>query len=154
MFSKIIGKIKVSEDDVVKERLLEKISKMEIVDMRNYINGKLTDYKVSEYGLLEILNKITLKNESTSNLYIKEDDMDSKKKRVFDLVLLVLSSKQVTLSVLDSAQVFISTYSDIIKKYDKDNRQIYEIKMKEAISLAADKISFKSDVKNTMRTLS
>jgi hypothetical protein len=153
MFSKIIGNIKSSKEELIKEKLLEKISKMDLADMRIYVNGKFTEYKVSEYGLLQILKKINIENENTSHLYLKHDDMDSKKKKVFDLILLILSSKYISVKVIDSVQAFLKIYIDIIKKYDIDNRQIYETKIKESIGFAADKVSFKSDIENKMRTL-
>ncbi|WP_373071875.1 hypothetical protein [Sulfurimonas sp.] len=153
IFSKILGN-KNTNKDSKNEKLLEKIEKMDLNDMRLYVNGKFSEFEVSEYGLSEILKKITLKNENTGQCYLKEDDMDSKMKKVFELVILILSNKKISIYGLEISQKFLETYEKIIKKYDKENKQIYENKIKESISKAADKINFKSDVADRMRTLS
>jgi hypothetical protein len=153
MFSKIIKNIKGSDGKSKDEKLIEKISKMDLTEMRTYINGKLNEYGVSEFGLCEIMKKLTVPNEKTSALYLKDDDQDSKKKKVFDLVVLILSSKVISVNVVERVQGFLDTYEEIIKKYDKENKQIYQKKIKESVSLALDKISFKTDLSSKMRTL-
>ena len=153
MFSKMLGNSKESKKDSKNEILLEKISKMNLSDMRFYINSKLKEFEVSEFGLLEIAKKLTLVNENTLNLYLKDDDMDSKKKKVFELVILLLSNSKVSISIIETIQNFLETYSEIVKKYDEDNKQIYEQKIKESISMAVDKIDFKAEEAGKLRTL-
>jgi hypothetical protein len=154
MFSKILGNIKGSKEDSKNEKLLEKIEKMDLADMRLYVNSKFSEYKVSGLGLSEIVKKLTSKKENTEHYYLKDDDQDSKKKKVFDLIVLILTNKKVDIYTLEMVQKFLETYEEIIKKYDKENKQIYEKRIKELISKAADIINFKSDVADQMRTLS
>lgn len=154
MFSKILGNIKGSKEDSENEKLFEKIEKMDLADMRLYVNGKFSEYKVSGLGLSKIVKKISLKNEDTQQYYLKDDDQDSKKKKVLDLIVLILANKKVDIYTLEMIQNFLDTYQEIIKKYDKENKQIYEKRIKELISKAADIINFKSDIADQMRTLS
>lgn len=154
VFSNILGNVKGSKEDSKNIKILEKIEKMDLGDMRLYVNSKLKEYEVNEFGLSEVLKKLTFKNENTSNYYLKDDDMDSKKKKVFDLIILILSNKKISIYGLEIAQKFLETYDEIIKKYDVENQEIYFKKIKDSISKAADKINFKSDVADKMRTLS
>ncbi len=153
LFSSILGNIKDSKKESENEKLLNKIEKMDLGDLRLYVNGKLSEYKVSGYGLSEIVKKLIYINESTKHNYIQEDDMDSKKKKVFDLILLILKSKKINLYTVELIQKFLELYSGIIKEYDKQNKQIYEQKIKESMSIALDKINFRSDEVDRMRTL-
>ena len=153
MFSKMLGNIKGLDSDSKNDKLLEKIQKMDLADMRVYVNGKLTEFEVNDFGLCEIIKKITYIDEADEKLYIKADDMDSKKKKVFDLILLVLANKKISIATIEYIQRFLDIYSEIINRYDSENKQIYASKIKESISLALDKINFKSDVADKMRTL-
>ena len=153
MLSKIIGNIKGSKEDGKNSKLSEKIAKMDLSEMRIYINGKLKEYQVDEFGLMEVAKRLTLENENTSNYYLKLDDMDSKKKKVFDLVILILEHKKMSIDIIEIFQQFLETYEEIIKQYDKDNKQIYDSRIKEYIKNAAHKIDFKADVADKMRTL-
>jgi len=154
MFSKILGNTKNVKDDAINEKLVEKISKMDLSEMRLYVNAKLTDFPVCEFGLAQIMKKLTLVNENTSNMYLKNDDMDSKKKKAFDLIILILKHNKVSINIIEIIQQFLNIYDEIIKQYDKDNKQIYESMIKDQISTATDKIDFKSDMAEKMRTLS
>jgi len=153
LFNSMLGNVKDSKKESENEKLLKKIEKMDLGEMRLYVNGKFDEYKLSEYGLSEIVNKLKGINKNTSHYYLRDDDMDSKKKKVFDLILLILGSKKISINILELVQNFLEIYTDIIKKYDKENKQIYEKKIKKSISLTIDKINFKSDQADKMRTL-
>ncbi|QFR50386.1 hypothetical protein FJR48_11870 [Sulfurimonas lithotrophica] len=153
IFSRILGNIKGSKDNPNNAKLLEKISKMDLSEMRIYVNGKLTEYKVDEFGLSEILKKLTFKNENTSHYYMNIEDMDSKKKKIFDLIILILSHKTVSINIIEIVQKFLETYDEIIQKYDNENKQTYKSKIKTAMKKATDMIDYKSDIVDKMRTL-
>ena len=153
IFSKILGNIKDSKKDSDNENLKQRIQKMDLGEMRLYVNGKIIELKVSGSGLSEIVKKLTLKNEDTGHNYLKDDDQDSKKKKVFDLIVLILNNKKIDVHTLELVQKFLENYDKLIKEFDKENKQIYEKKIKELISITADKISFKSDIADRMRTL-
>lgn len=153
LFSSILGNMKNSKKESENEKLLSKIKKLDLADMRLYINGKLSQYKLNEYGLSEIVKRLIYVNEETNHYYIQDDDQDSKKKKVFDLVLLILKSKKVSIYTVELTQEFLEKYIEIIKKYDNENKQIYEQKIKESISMALDKINFRADEADRMRTL-
>lgn len=152
MFSKILGS-KSPIKDAKNEKLHEKIAKMDLGEMRIYVNGKLSEYEVNEFGLLDIVKKLTLVNDSTSNYYLKIDDMDSKKKKAFDLIILILKNKKVSISTIEMVEKFLETYEDIIKDYDRNNKDIYQKKIIDAAKKATKMIEMKSDIVDRMRTL-
>ena len=145
MFSKLLGILNPKESEEAL-RLQEKIAKMDLSEMRLYVNGKLDNFEVTEFGLNEIITKLISKNENTSNFYIAENDMDSKRKKVLDLLILVLENKNISVLVLETAQEFLEVYEEMIKMYDHENQDIYDKRIKKKISLAVDKINAKSDI--------
>lgn len=134
MFSNLLGKNKEeASEDKEHLALVEKISKMNLTDMRVYVNNKLTSYEVSEDGLNEVMRKLISKD-SNKKRFIQSDAMDSKIKKAFDLVILIAVSKKVNLVTLELIQEFIALYEDIIIKFDTDNKQIYGDKLKNALA--------------------
>jgi len=150
MFKNILGKKKLSstESKEVVE-LREKISKMNLTEMKSYVNNRISDLKVSSLGLVEVLNRLITEDEKTKKRYLQADDNDMKKKKAFDLVISIASNKQITLEVSDKIRVFIETYSDILKQYDHDNKQIYESRLKKALDTSLLNISKMSTIKMT-----
>ncbi len=149
MFSKILGSLKGSQASQ-DTKLDEKISRMDMHEMRVYVNGGLDDFPVDEYGLHEIVKKLMTKLETSEKYYIDIEDMDSKKKRAFDLITLILEHKKVSIAVIESIQEFLNLYEALIIKYDTDNKQIYESRIKKMISQAIEKISMKARIINVM----
>lgn len=155
MFGNILGKKKSelsSEDSTVAE-LVEKISKMNLTDMRTYINNRVLNFEVDEDGLVEVMRRLTTKNSETSKRYIEIDDMDSKIKKGFELVISIASHSKITIVAVEQIQEFMELYSDIITKYDRDHKQIYEIKLKESISKAIVNIGEMTELKRKMSVL-
>jgi len=145
MFSNLLGKL--SSDETNEDLILEeKIAKMDLSEMRLYVNDKLTDFKVTEFGLHEIIKKLISKNENTSQFYIADNDMDSKRKKAFELLILILAHKNISVLSLESAEKFLEVYEEMIKKYDYDNKNIYNKKIKDMMSLAINKINMKSHI--------
>jgi hypothetical protein len=155
MFSKILGKMKSFSSDKNQEHrdLVERISKMNLTDMRAYINNRVPDLQVNEDGLIVILNKLLEVDEKTSKRYIEIDDMDSKIKNGFDLVLSILTNKKVTVSSIELVNEFLEKSRDIIQKYDTENKQIYCSKFKDSISLAVRNMNAKSEFKNKLNVI-
>jgi hypothetical protein len=155
MFKKILGKKKseISTQDKAHSKIVERISKMNLTDMRAYINNKISEFEVDEDGLIEVLRKLIVKDDKTSKRYIEIDDMDSKIKKCFDLVISIASHNKITVVAVESIQEFITEYSDIITKFDKDNKQIYESKLKDSLQNAINNISDMTDFKRKMNVL-
>jgi len=150
MFKNILGKKKLSlteSKDVLELR--EKISKINLTEMKSYVNNRVSDLKVSSQGFVEVLNRLITEDEKTKKRYLQVDDNDMKKKKAFDLVISIASNKQITLEVSDKIRVFIETYSDILKQYDHDNKQIYESRLKKALDTSLLNISKMSTIKMT-----
>ena len=79
MFSNLLGKNKEeASEDKEYLALVEKISKMNLTDMRSYVNNKLNDFAITQAGLVEVMKKLTARDEETSKTYLQMDDMDSK----------------------------------------------------------------------------
>lgn len=136
MFSKILGG-KNCTDDVCNNEIKNKVSKMNLSDMRVFINNKA---KITEEGIIEVLKRLNTKNAQTKNRYIEIDDMDVKIKKGFDLVISIANHKKISVTAVELIQEFIDLYSDVINKFDKENKQIYDTKLKEALQKAISNI--------------
>lgn len=143
MFSNILGKndSENKQDSKEDQEIINKISTMNLTDMRAYINNKMFGKESSEDGLVEVMKRLTLKNEKTSKRYIEVDDMDSKIKKAFDLVILLAMHKKITVLAVELIQEFIDLYDDIILKFDKENKQIYSKKLKDALTEAISNVN-------------
>ncbi|WP_373001827.1 hypothetical protein [Sulfurimonas sp.] len=151
MFSKMLGKMKSSSSDNQENReLVDRISKMNLTDMRAYINNRVPNFPVNEEGLIEVLHKLLEVDEKTSKRYIDIDDNDSKIKKGFDLIISVLTNKKVTVTSIELVTEFLDKSRDIIQKYDKENKQIYCTKFKDSITLAIDNMNAKSELQRKM----
>ncbi len=123
---------------------------MDLVEMRIYINEKLDDFEVDDFGLHEVVKKLINMNEQSSKYFLQENDLDSKKKKAFELLLLILQHKKTSIAVIESTQEFLDVYDKLIKQYDKDNKDIYESKIKKLMSLAVDRINKQTNIINVM----
>ena len=137
MFGKILGTKK--DENKNSNELLEaskRVQNMNLIEMRTYVNDKISTFKISSVGLLAIMNKLTLADSSTNKLYILEDDMDSKKKKAFELVLMITKNKKLNFTVLETIQNFTHIYAELIAKYDADNKEIYATRFKDILKQA------------------
>jgi NCAIR mutase (PurE)-related protein len=142
MFSKILGRSKSDENNIDRDyaQIVQRISKMNLTDMRAYLKNTMSGFESSEDGLSEIMKHFLTRNDKNKR-YVEIGDNDAKIKKVFDIVLLIATHKRITVSVVEQIQKFIEEYSDIIKKYDTDNKQIYASKLKDGLELAIDTIN-------------
>jgi hypothetical protein len=151
----MLGKMKSSSSDNQENReLVDRISKMNLTDMRAYINNRVPDFPVDEEGLSEILHKLLEVDEKTSKRYIDIDDMDSKIKKGFDLILVILKNKKITVTTIELVNEYLELSRDMVQKYDKDNKQIYCTKFKDSIALAVDNMNAKSELQRKMDVIS
>ena len=155
MFGKILGKKKESTSEEEKEHteLIEKISKMNLTEMRSYVNNKLTALPLCEDGLSAVISKLANPDEQTQAMYLKMDDMDSKKRKAFELILLIAKSQKITFKTVELMQKFTETNAEIIAKYDKDNKEIYLSRFSDAIELALKNINEMAGLKVKMDVL-
>ncbi|MCD6172587.1 MAG: hypothetical protein J7J96_02225 [Sulfurimonas sp.] len=153
MFGKILGKNKKETDEDQEHfKIVEKVSKMNLSDMRIYVNNKLTDFEICEDGLNEVMRKLLLKDDKEQR-FIEMDAMDSKKKKAFELVITIASSKKITIVTTELIQEFMELYKDIIDKFDKDNKQIYNSRLKDSITNAIGVISTMAEVNRKVKVL-
>ncbi len=153
MFGKILGKKKPSSGDTSNSEIVSKIAKMNLPEMRSYVNNKTFNFELSEDGLIEVLKKLTVLNEDTQNRYIKADDMDSKIKKGFDLVITISLSTKISVQAVDLIQEFIDVYKEIIEKFDTNNKQIYASKLNDALSSAIDGVNRLASVERKLEVL-
>ncbi len=151
MFGSILGKKKESSEKENRE-LIDKIAKMNLTEMRQYVNNKLGDLEVSEDGLNAILKKLIEKDAKTG-FYLKKDDMDSKKKKAFDLVLSMAQNRKINVLTVEYIQKFAETYIDLIRAYDKEYKEIYESRFQNIIDVALANIAKRLKLKNKMDVL-
>jgi len=154
MFSKILGRSKEDESNIDKDyaQIVQRVSKMNLTDMRAYLKNTMSGFESSEDGLSEIMKRF-LSRDDKEKRYVEIGDNDAKIKKVFDVVLLIATHKRVTVSVVEQIQEFIENYDDIIKKYDTDNKQIYASKLRDGLALAIDTINKMSEYNKKAKVL-
>ena len=138
MFGNILGK---SKDNIVVDDSADialKVSKMNLTEMRSYVNNKIDDFEITQAGLVEVMKKLTVADEKT---YLQIDDMDSKKKKGFDLVLMIANSKQISVKTVELLQEFTVVYKDLIAKYDTDYKEIYESRFTDALEQSINNVN-------------
>ena len=134
MFAKILAKNKEeAKADETQQKIVKKIAKMNLVEIRTYVNNKLKNFEICPDGLVEVMKKMNSINKNEKR-FIEVDAMDSKKKKAFEIIILIAASSKVSIAVSELIQEFIKLYSDIIKKYDIDNKDIYSQKLKIALT--------------------
>jgi len=150
MLNKLLGKNKKDSND---SEITQKVSKMDLNDMRIYVNNKLTDFKICEDGLVEVMRRLNSQHGKPPKRFIEDDSMDTKIKKAFDLVILVASSKKITVAAVELIQEFIEIYAEMIKKFDSDNKQTYESKLKRSMDNAIVTVAGMSAYKEKMAFL-
>ena len=134
MFGNILGKSEAESSISAKhEEIIQRVSKMNLTEMRAYVNNRVKDFEICEDGLIEVMHRLVLEDSHTSKRYIQSDDMDSKIKKAFDLVLNICSNKKITANVIELIQKFVEVYAEIIAKYDNDYKEIYSSRFKDCI---------------------
>lgn len=148
MLSKILGSkgSATSQEACSHEELVQKVSKMNLTEMRSYVKNKILDFPISEDGIIEVINRVTIENEESSQRYIKADDMDSKKKKAMDLVISILEHKMLTVKAIERAKNFMDVYAQIIVDYDQENKEIYYSKLKNAVVQSIGRIEARIDM--------
>lgn len=155
MFSKILGKKENSATQTqgASTELTQRISSMNLTEMRAYINNKIPDLEVSEEGLIEILKKLVYPDKKTSKRYIEIDDMQSKVKKGLDLIVSIAKHKKITVVAIELIQEYIQVSEDIIQKYDQENKEIYASRLKDALGNAVNVVNARSNLKTKMDVL-
>ncbi len=155
MFKGILGKKKEdnSEESAVDVALVEKISKMNLTEMRSYIKNNIKDFEVSEEGLNVVMQRLTTEDEKSKKYYLKADDMDSKKKKAFDLIIAISQNKKINFVTVELIQKFVEIYSDIIEQYDTEHKEIYSSRFVDAVNVALANIDKKVVLQNKMNIL-
>ncbi len=150
MFGNILGKKKedVGIDDNADIAL--KVSKMNLTEMRSYVNNKINDFEITQSGLVEVMKKLTAADETT---YLQIDDMDSKKKKGFDLVLMIANSKHISAEAIELLQEFIVVYHDLILKYDTEYKEIYASRFSDALEKSIDNVNKYSELQRKSNVL-
>ena len=155
MFGSLLGKKKdTSSESQIKDRVIvEKIATMNLTDMRTYIKNRIKDFQVCETGTVEVMKRLTSKDETSSKLYINSDDMDSKKKKAFDLVLLIATSKKVSMALVEEIQKFIELYAAMIAEFDRAHKEIYASRLSDALNIVINNVNELSLLQNKMNVL-
>jgi len=153
MFTKMFGKKEEGKEKHIDSQLREKMSKMNLSEMRSYVKNSIKDFEVSSEGINEVMKKLTSLDEKTQTYYIKNDDMDVKKKKAFDLVIAILTSKQIDMQTIELAQSFLENYKELIEDFDTRNKQIYASKLRDALDAAIDTINQYANLQQKMNVL-
>ncbi|MEN4045644.1 hypothetical protein [Sulfurimonas sp. NWX367] len=144
---------KKNQDKLANSQLIEKIAKMNLTEMRSYIKNNMKDLALSVEGANEVMKKLISFDEKTQAYFIKNDDMDIKKKKAFELFIAVLTNKHINMETIESAQKFLEIYKELINDYDTRNKQIYSSKLVETLKSAINTINQYSKLQNKMNIL-
>jgi len=150
MFGSILGKKK---ENTGVDNIALKVSKMNLTEMRSYVNNRLDDFEITPDGLSEVMRKLTVMDDKNSKTYLQIGDMDSKKKKGFDLVLIIASSKHIGVEAIELLQEFIKVYEELISKYDLDFKEIYASRFLDAIELAINNVNKQTEFQRKQKVL-
>lgn len=125
--------------------ITERVSKMNLIDMRLYVRNGIKDFEISEFGIQEVTHKV-------SN-YLHSDDMPTKKKKAFDLIILISKSKKVTINAVEEIQNFLEINKEIIEAYDKEFKEIYASRLNDAFTVALQSVDERTKLQNKMSVL-
>lgn len=154
MFNKILGRTKDnSSNNKEHSELVQRISKMDLTEMKSYVNNRISSMPTSRDGLVEILKLLLKVDKKTNTRYLKIDDHDAKIKKGFDLVIAISTHSLITFPVIKLLQDFIEAHKDIIEKFDRDNKQTYQSKLKKAVENAILTIGMIADINNASDVL-
>jgi hypothetical protein len=154
MFNSLFGKKSEGNDEAkANAHIKDKISHMNLTDMRAYLNNRITGFEVCEFGLSEVMRKLTLEDTESEQRYLHIDDMDTKIKKAFDLVLMIAVHKKISVTTVEYIQEFIEVYKEIIHSFDTRNKQIYGSKLNEALKTAINGVNSIEELKNKMKIL-
>ncbi|DAB30484.1 MAG TPA: hypothetical protein CFH84_03830 [Sulfurimonas sp. UBA12504] len=154
MFESLFGKKHtLSAEAQTNAHITEKISQMNLTDMRAYLNNRITGFNVCEFGLSEVMKKLIFIDEESEQRYLKADDMDTKIKKAFDLVLMIAVHKKISITTVEYIQEFLEVYKEIIEKFDRRNKQIYASKLHEALKTSINGVHSIEELKNKMQVL-
>ena len=149
MFGNLLGKKKETNDN----ELVNKIANMNITELKSYINNKVLNFEVDENGLCEVMKKLLKLDEKTSKRYIEIDDMDTKIKKGFNLVLSILSHKKITVEAVELVQKFVEMSKDIIENYDKQNKDIFASRFNDGLQNAINIINAQAEIQKKMNVI-
>ena len=149
----MLGRILGKKNKNTTNELTNKISNMNLTEMRSYINNKQTNFPIDKSGLLAVITKLALPDTMTGELYIQASDMDSKKKKAFDIVLLIAKQKKMNMKIIDMLQKFIDNHQEMISEYDTRLKEIYGLRLTEAIGFALASVAQIDDIKHKMKIL-
>jgi hypothetical protein len=154
MFNNLFGKkSEVNDESKVNAHITEKIVHMNLTDMRAYLNNRITGFDVCEFGLSEVMRKLTLEDTESEQRYLHIDDMDTKIKKAFDLVLMIAVNKKISVTTVEYIQQFIEVYKEIIHSFDTRNKQIYGSTLNDALKMAITGVNSIEELKNKMKIL-
>ncbi|MDD2789650.1 MAG: hypothetical protein PHU40_03170 [Sulfurimonas sp.] len=154
MFENLFAKKhKAGEEEQANTQITEKISHMNLTDMRAYLNNRITGFAVCEFGLSEMMKRLTTIDDESEQRYLKADDMDTKIKKAFDIVLMIAAHKKISVGTVEYIQEFIEVYKDIIAAFDKRNKQIYASKLNDSLLVAISGVNSIEELKKKMRVL-
>lgn len=156
MFGNLLKKKETAHEkmDVSLQELIQKIDKMNLTEMRSFVHNKTKDLEVSTDGLNLVLERLTKQNTTSNKSYINSDDMASKKKKAFDLVLTIMKSKKINIQSIELMQIFLNVYEDIINDYDQEHKDIYMSRFNDAINNSVAMVDVMSNMTNKLNVLS
>lgn len=145
MLGKIFNAKKEEDKTNSNSEIIDRISKMNLTEMRTYVRNGIKDLEICEFGLKEVTNRLIE--------YLKSDDMPSKKKKAFDLLILIANSKKITIDTVEYMQSFLANNKEIIDAYDREFKDIYSSRFEDALGVALNNLEEMSNLQKKMKIL-
>jgi len=153
MFGNILGKKKDNINADENSEIALRVSKMNLTEMRSFVNNRLNNFEITQAGLVEVMKKLTVSDEKTLKTYLQMDDMDSKKKKGFDLVIIIANSIHISVEAVELLQEFTLTYNDLIVKYDTEYKEIYASRFSDALVQSIENVNKYSELQRKRSVL-
>lgn len=156
MFQEMFKKIKKTTKDDASDTVFKSlIATWTLTDIKTYLQNKNPEFPLTEHGLLIVLERFTTR-EKPSDKYpngkceVELDDNDIRIKKAFDIILLVAKSSTLSMEGIEKMEAFREMHTDVIEKFDKNNAQTYEHKLKEAVANAIIMVETKKGIENSL----
>ena len=129
--------------------LRQMLRKSSLSDMQVFVRGQNEAFPLTDEGIIELLRQLLAREKPSERFpggkrYVEPSDHDARIKKLFDLFIAVCSSTKISDASLQHLTEFMSHYDDIIKGYDRRNKQIFEEKLKAHVVKAVATVETKS----------
>lgn len=117
------------------EALKQKIEVWNLSELKAFMFEQMKEFTPTERGIIFILEKLTRQNKPDDNhpigqRFLESNDHDSRKKKTFDLVLILARHSKINFEAIELIVKFTTMYEDLINDYDQRYREFIPLALK------------------------